>query len=128
MQCYIRIYTYFHLSSVTICQDYHLWRRGRGGIVWKIREQRKCRTMDFDMPKHVNCSWYHIYCPFLDIVIGKFMPVRKSHTPVLFESHFRDDLLFHRVFAIDCCTWFSKYKQNNSSTVCYKPVMAVINC
>jgi len=63
-------------------------------------------VIGFDIPKPVNCSWYYIYCPLADIVIGEVMPVRRSHIPVLSESNFRDDLLINHVFAIDCCTWF----------------------
>jgi len=47
-------------------------------------------TKGFDIPKHVNCSCYQIYCPLSDIVMGEAMPVRRSHIPVLSESHFRD--------------------------------------
>jgi hypothetical protein len=78
-----------HISSVTMC---HINASEGGGAVCKIREQRKCRTIGFDMPKHVNCAWYQICCPLSDIVIGEVMPVWRSHTPVLSEGHFRDDL------------------------------------
>jgi hypothetical protein len=64
----------------------------------------KSRTIGFDIPKHVNFCWYQICCLLSDIVTGDVMPVRMSHIPVLSESHFRDDLIIHFVFATVCCT------------------------
>ena len=62
----------------------HLWMER----IWKIREQMKSRTMSFDIPKHVIRSWYQIYCPLSDIVMGEAMPVRRSHILVHFPKVF----------------------------------------
>ena len=74
-----------------------------------MREQMMSRTTGFDIPKHVNC--YHIFCPFSDMLIGKVMPLRRSHIPVLSKSNFHDDLFIvcsPSITALD----FGKYKQN----------------
>ena len=64
---------------------------------------------------HVNCSWYQIHCPSSDSVIGKVMPVRRSHIPVLCENPFLDDLFVSCSPSI-VAFYFGEYKQNKSMT------------
>jgi len=62
----------------------------------------------------IGC-WYQICCLLSDIVIGEAMPVRRSHIPVLSESHFCDDLFIVCSPSI-AAFYFGDYKQNKLMT------------